>query len=50
MRTDILRAWGGLAVKEGYIQRSGRTPEFKDPHQFLMWLERQKIPVERKNY
>jgi hypothetical protein len=38
---DILEAWGGLSVKDGYIQRSARLPRFLDPPRFLRWLEGQ---------
>jgi len=34
----ILEAWGGLTVKDGYLQRSGRLPEFLKPGRFLDWL------------
>jgi hypothetical protein len=36
---DILNAWGGLKVKNGYIQRSVRPPFFERPAQFLAWLQ-----------
>ncbi|MGA2463023.1 MAG: hypothetical protein ABSH06_01545 [Thermodesulfobacteriota bacterium] len=35
---DLLDAWGGLKVKNGYIQRSVRPPFFERPEQFLTWL------------
>jgi hypothetical protein len=50
VRNDILAAWGGLFVKDGYIQRSGRLPAFRDPQRFLDWFGAYKIPVERKNF
>jgi len=31
MRLDLLEAWGGLSVKDGYLQRSARLPRFLDP-------------------
>ena len=37
----VLNAWGGLAVRDGYIQRSARLPEFVKPARFLGWLEAQ---------
>lgn len=37
--SDILKKWGGLKVKNGYIQRSARPPFFKCPKQFLAWLK-----------
>jgi hypothetical protein len=42
VRPDILDAWGGLTVKDGYLQRSGRLPRFLDPRRFLEWLEAQR--------
>jgi hypothetical protein len=39
VRLDILEAWGGLRVKDGYLQRSARLPEFVDPARFLEWFE-----------
>jgi hypothetical protein len=41
VKRDILEAWGGLSVKDGYIQRSARLPRFLDAPRFLRWLERQ---------
>jgi hypothetical protein len=41
VKRDILEAWGGLSVKDGYIQRSARLPRFLDAGRFLRWLERQ---------
>lgn len=36
---DVLDAWGGLRVKDGYVQRSARLPELGDPVRFLSWLD-----------
>lgn len=38
---ELLSEWGGLAVKDGYIQRSARPPFFLDPGRFLNWLNGQ---------
>lgn len=38
----ILEAWGGLTVRDGYIQRSARLPEVVQPKVFLNWLQDQK--------
>jgi hypothetical protein len=35
---DLLNLWGGLNVKNGYIQRSARPPLFEHSEQFLTWL------------
>ncbi len=44
VRHDILDAWGGLSVKDGYLQRSARLPQFLDPLRFQHWFE-SKRPV-----
>lgn len=38
---EILREWGGLSTKKGYIQRSARIPTVLDPTGFLGWWEKQ---------
>jgi Nucleotide modification associated domain 3 len=42
VRHDLIEAWGGLCVKEGYLQRSARLPRLKDATRFQSWLESQK--------
>ena len=39
VRREILESWGGLSVRDGYLQRSARLPRFLDPVRFLRWLE-----------
>ncbi len=41
VRQDLLDAWGGLSVKDGFIQRSAVPPAFSRPRQFLRWLHKQ---------
>lgn len=41
VKPDILDAWGGLSVKDGYLQRSARLPRLSDPSRFMHWLEMQ---------
>jgi hypothetical protein len=41
VKTHIFRAWGGLSVMDGYIQRSATPPEFLRPERFLRWLGNQ---------
>lgn len=43
VKRDILDEWGGLSVKDGYIQRSARLPRLLDAPRFLRWLERQGV-------
>ncbi len=40
---DVLEAWGGLSVKDGYIQRSARPPAFMNPGRFSEWFEEQGV-------
>ncbi|MGH2359079.1 MAG: hypothetical protein ACRDGM_00830 [bacterium] len=41
VRQDLLDAWGGLSVKDGFIQRSAVPPSLNDPTRFLDWLQKQ---------
>lgn len=38
VRKDLLAAWGGLSVKDGWLQRSARLPRFLDPGRFREWF------------
>lgn len=38
VRRDLLEAWGGLMVKDGYLQRSARLPAFRDAPKFYEWF------------
>jgi hypothetical protein len=49
VRQDILDVWGGLSVKDGFIQRSARPPRFVQPWRFREWLDRQQVTLMRKN-
>jgi len=49
VRRDLLDEWGGLSVKDGYVQRSVRLPRFLDPIRFLRWLERQQPALIQAN-
>jgi hypothetical protein len=40
---ELLAQWGGLGVRDGYVQRSARLPELADPAQFLGWLCAQQV-------
>ena len=37
----VLSEWGGLSVKDGYLQRSAYLPEFLEPERFLRWFKAQ---------
>ena len=49
VRPDVLAAWGGLSVKDGYIQRSAVPPIFRRPERFLGWLDKQDVTVVARN-
>lgn len=49
VRRDILDAWGGLSVNDGYIQRSAVPPMFTEPARFLTWLHEQKPRLVARN-
>jgi hypothetical protein len=49
VRPDVLDAWGGLTVKDGYIQRSAVPPAFTRPERFLRWLGKQGVQLVRRN-
>jgi hypothetical protein len=49
VRRELLAAWGGLSVKDGYIQRSAVPPTFNHPDQFLAWLQRQGVRLAARN-
>jgi hypothetical protein len=49
IRRDLLAEWGGVTVKDGYVQRSARLPELSDPRRFLTWLTRQDVELLHRN-
>lgn len=49
VRQDVLDHWGGLSVKEGFIQRSAVPPAFCNTGRFLDWLKRQSAPLMPRN-
>ena len=49
VRQDVLDAWGGLSVKDGFIQRSAVPPALSKPRQFLDWLHKQGIQLVPRN-
>lgn len=42
VRRDLHREWGGLGVRDGWLQRSANPPAFNDPARFLRWFRRQR--------
>lgn len=49
VRRDLLQAWGGVGVKNGYLQRSARLPQLLDPKAFLRWFEDSRIGLQHRN-
>lgn len=49
VRRDLLEEWGGLSVRDGYLQRSARLPRFLDPARFMAWLESQEPVLVQAN-
>ena len=50
VKNEILDLWGGIGVKDGFIQRSINPPWFNKPEQFLEWLKCQKIKLINSNW
>lgn len=49
VRRELLREWGGLSVRNGFLQRSGGFPRFLQPGKFLAWLAAQDAHLIRRN-
>jgi hypothetical protein len=49
VRQEVLDAWGGLSVKDGFIQRGGVPPAFSRPNQFVDWLQKQAVQLVPRN-
>jgi len=45
----LLVDWGGLDVKNGFIQRSVSPPSFLKPGRFYKWFLNQKVPLLERN-
>lgn len=46
---QLLETWGGLSVKDGYIQRSGTLPCFLNPQRFYRWFLKQDVSIIQRN-
>jgi hypothetical protein len=46
---DVERTWGGLTVKDGYIQRSAVPPEFLNARRFYNWFRQQGVILLARN-
>lgn len=49
VRNDMLEAWGGLDIHNGYVQRSARLPAFTDARKFLDWFQAQQPELVAEN-
>ncbi len=50
VRRDLLKAWGGLSVNDGYVQRSAVPPMFLDAERFYRWFRQQKPRLIASNF
>ena len=51
VKRELLDAWGGLTVKNGFLQRSARLPSFRDAAKFYEWFKSQNpVIIESNNY
>ena len=46
---DVENAWGGLTVRNGYIQRSAVPPAFLNARRFYRWFQRQRVELVQRN-
>ena len=49
VRQDLLESWGGLDIKDGYIQRSVRLPAFHNAEKFYRWFLAQRPQLIQRN-
>lgn len=49
VKPELETAWGGLSVKDGFIQRSVVPPSFRDAGRFYDWFLKQSVGLVRKN-
>ena len=49
VRRDLLETWGGLSVRDGHLQRSGRPPRFNDADRFYRWFQDQQVTLTHRN-
>lgn len=49
VREELLDAWGGLSVRNGFIQRSVKPPHFLNAMRFYEWFSDQKTQLIRGN-
>jgi len=49
VKREVLEAWGGLSVNDGYIQRSAVPPWFLKPEKFYRWFLAKKVKLLGRN-
>jgi hypothetical protein len=49
VRNDLLDAWGGVDIKDGFIQLSAQLPAFHDAAKFHRWFQAQKPELVAEN-
>lgn len=49
VKNQLLEAWGGLSVKDGFIQRSIVPPSFRKPQKFYDWFQEQGVTLVARN-
>lgn len=49
VRKSLLNRWGGLTVKNGYLQRSAVPPSFREADRFYSWFVSQKVRLLPRN-
>ena len=49
VQRSLLDKWGGLSVKDGYLQRSANPPLFHQPERFFSWLQQQNPQLMQAN-
>jgi len=49
VRNQLLRQWGGISSRNGWIQRSASLPHFCNPDLFLQWFEDQNPQLVHEN-
>ena len=45
----LLKTWGGLSVKDGYLQRSARLPELQNAGRFYKWFKSRNVRLLQQN-
>jgi hypothetical protein len=49
VKRELVDAWGGLSVQDGYLQRSGRLPAFQNATKFYTWFLTRSSSLLQKN-